>query len=115
MYYTPDTIPDEAADALRPAFDRSDVHMIEEWIQRCKNDKAQLWKMRSYWMITEVVQTKNGLALHMLASAGVYENDLIEEAENWAREIGCKSAYFTGRPGSIKRRPDYKIRTVTMQ
>jgi hypothetical protein len=81
---------------------------------RCKQDTAQLWRKNDYWIVSEVVNTKSGLGLHLAFSAGVYEPDLVTEIEDWARSIGCVKAFFTGRPGTQKRRPDYILKTVTM-
>ena len=64
MFYLPQEIPairHAAEDALRPAFDHSDVANVSEWVQRCIDDKAQLWRLRAYWVISEVQNTKNGL------------------------------------------------------
>ena len=113
MHYTPSTIPAEAADALRPAFDYSDDQHVEDWIALCKEDKAQLWRHNDYWLISQVVSTKHGLAIDLKFSAGVYEPALIDEANNWAKSIGCVRSYFSGRPGCARRRPDYRIRSVT--
>ena len=51
MFYRPSEISairKEAEDALRPAFDHSDVADVEPWIQRCIDDRAQLWRMNDY-------------------------------------------------------------------
>ena len=60
----------EAEDALRPAFDHSDVADVETWVQRCIDDQAQLWRMNAYWIISEVQDTKKGRAVHLAFSAG---------------------------------------------
>jgi hypothetical protein len=113
MHYTPTTIPDEALEALRPAFEYSDDQNVEDWIAMCKEDKAQLWRLNDYWMISVVVKTKYGLGIDLKFSAGVYEPDLIDEANAWAKSVGCVKSYFSGRPGCARRRPDYRIRCVT--
>lgn len=115
MHYTPSTIPVEAVDALRPAFDYCDDQYVEDWIAMCKEDKAQLWRKGDYWLISMVVQTKRGLAIDLKFSAGVYEPDLVDEANAWAKSIGCVRSYFSGRPGCARRRPDYRIRCVTAE
>ncbi|MGX5662239.1 hypothetical protein [Diaphorobacter nitroreducens] len=114
MHYLPNTIPDEAADALRPAFDHSDDQCVEDWIQRCKDDLAQLWRLRDYWIISELRQTRHGLAVHLTFSAGVYEPELVDEVNAWAKSLGCVRSYFSGRPGCARRRPDYRLRYITM-
>ena len=74
MFYRPNEIPrKEAEDALRPAFDHSDVAEVETWVQRCIDDQAQLWRLNDYWVISEVQDTKKGRAVHLAFSAGVYE------------------------------------------
>lgn len=114
MLYRPDQIPYEAAEALRPAFDRSDMAEVEDWMEFCRKDQAQLWRLNDYWVMTQVMDTKKGRAIHLAYSAGVYEPRLVDEIEKWARSVGCKSAYFSGRPGTQRRRPDYRLRYVTM-
>jgi hypothetical protein len=115
MHYTPSTIPEEAVDALRPAFDHCDDQYVEDWIAMCKEDKAQLWRKGDYWLLSMVVQTKRGLAIDLKFSAGVYEPELVDEANDWAKSIGCVRSYFSGRPGCARRRPDYRIRCVTAE
>lgn len=115
MHYTPQTIPDEAADALRPAFERSDVFAEQEWVDRCRNDVAQLWRDGDCWAITEVQATKKGLAANIVGLAGEYSDSLVEEIENWARSIGCGKIFYTGRQGWLRRKPDYKLRCVTAE
>ena len=114
MHYTPATIPDEARAALLPAFDYADDQDVDEWLQRCRRDHAQLWRHGDYWLISEVRQTKRGLAVHLVFSAGGYEPALVDEVNAWAKSIGCVRSYFSGRPGCARRRPDYRLRTVTM-
>jgi hypothetical protein len=113
MHYTPNTIPDEAEAALLPAFEYSDDQEVSDWIRMCREDKAQLWRKNDYWLISTVVKTKHGLAIDLRFSAGVYEPDLIDEANEWAKSIGCVRSYFSGRPGCARRRPDYRVRCVT--
>ena len=115
MHYTPSTIPDEAAAALAPAFAHSDVAHVEDWIERCKQDQAQLWRLHDYWLISEIQDTKNGLAVHLVYSAGVYEPALVDEVNDWAKSIGCVRSYFSGRPGCQRRRKDYRLRYITME
>ena len=115
MHYLPSTIPAEAAAALAPAFVHSDVANVEDWIERCKADLAQLWRHNDYWLISEVQQTKNGLAVHLAYSAGVYEPCLVDEVNEWAKSIGCVRSYFSGRPGCQRRRKDYRLRYITME
>ena len=82
MHYLPQEISairKAAEDALRPAFAHSDVANVSDWIQRCIDDQAQLWRLRGYWLISEVQDTKNGRAVHLVFSAGVYER-----AQWWA-------------------------------
>lgn len=113
MHYTPTTIPDEAVEAIRPAFEYSDDQTPEDWIQRCRDDLAQLWRMGDYWLISQVIKVKDGLAVDLKFSAGVYEPELVDEVNLWAKSLGCVRSYFSGRPGCAKRRPDYRVRSVT--
>ena len=115
MHYTPSTIPPEAAAAIAPAFAHSDVAHVDDWRARSKQDQAQLWRLNDYWLISEVQDTKNGLVVHLVYSAGVYEPDLVTEVEQWARSLGCVRSYFSGRPGCQRRRKDYRLRYITME
>jgi hypothetical protein len=118
MFYLPQEIPairHAAEDALRPAFDHSDVANVSEWVQRCIDDKAQLWRLRAYWVISEVQDTKNGLAVHLVFSAGGYEPELVDAINTWAKAKGCKKSFFSGRPGCQRKRPDYRLKYITME
>ena len=115
MHYTPTTIPDEAAAALAPAFDRSLSCTAEEWIERCRADLAQLWRLGSLWAVTEVRDTKAGRVLHGVALAGEFDHALIDEIEGWAATIGCTKSVITGRPGFAKTLHGYKQKTVTLE
>ena len=112
--FHPNQIPVEACEALRPAFDCSDMAEVEDWIELCKQDQAQIWRLNDYWVITQVMDTKKGRAVHLAYSAGVYEPELVDKIEQWAKSQGCKIAYFSGRPGTQRRRPDYRLRYITM-
>ena len=118
MFYRPSEISairKEAEDALRPAFDHSDVADVETWVQRCIDDQAQLWRLNAYWIISEVQDTKKGRAVHLAFSAGVYEPALVDEVNAWAKSIGCVRSFFSGRPGCQRKRPDYRLKYITME
>ena len=118
MFYLPQEIPairHAAEDALRPAFDHSDVANVCDWVQRCIDDKAQLWRMRAYWVISEVQDTKNGLAVHLVFSAGGYGPERVDAINNWAKAKGCNKSFFSGRPGCQRKRPDYRLKYITME
>lgn len=115
MHYLPSTIPDEAIEALRPAFDRSYVHQVDHWIERCKAGTAQLWRHGDYWAITEVLDGKDGRICHEFASAGVYADALIDEIEAWARSVGCKRVLCTVRPGLTRKRLGYRTKAITLE
>ena len=103
------------ADKVRSAFDRSSVHQAEAWITRCANDTAQLWHIEGFWGVTEVIQTKDGRALHIAAAAGRYTPALFEHMEAWGKSVGCTAVYFTGRRGWAKRMLGYKLTAITME
>lgn len=115
MHYLPNSIPTEALEALTPAFDRSYVHRADEWLQRCRDDLAQLWRHKGYWALSEVVETRAGRMLHLVASAGHYEPALVDEMEDWARMQGCRRILSTVRPGFARKRSDYRVKTVTLE
>ena len=104
MLYHPNDIPDEAVEALRPAYERSSklYGTPELWIQRCREGTAQLWRSEDgkYWAVTEVYEgTAYGKLLHGLASSGEFCEELVQEGEAWAKEQGCKAAMTGGRRG----------------
>ncbi len=105
----------EASNALRPAFDLSHDHDAHVWLDRCEKDLAQLWRHGELWAITEVRNGKDGRFLHILAMAGEYSRDLVNEMETWAKSIGCVKSVFTGRKGWMRRVPDYKLKAVTLE
>ena len=118
MHYLPHQIKDvalQAIEALGPAFERSLFQYAGEWLQRCEQDQAQLWRDGDLWAVTEVQELKTGRALHIVAMAGAYTPRLMEEMEAWGRHVGCRDAFFSGRRGWARRLPDYKIESVTMQ
>ncbi len=115
MHFTADSIPDEAVNALAPAFDRSYVHQSADWVARCAHGLAQLWRGDDYWVITEVIKGKDGLICHQVASAGVYNDALLDEIEGWAKSIGCSKTLATVRPGFSRRRPGYRTKTITQE
>lgn len=115
MHYTPKTIPDEALEALRPAFDRTLSLSAEDWVNRCRDDLAQLWFKDGLWAVTEIRDTKIGRVLHGIALAGVFNHDLIDEIEGWARDNGCCKSVITGRPGFCKTLRGYRPNTVTLE
>ncbi len=122
MFYLPQEIPairHAAEDALRPAFARSLVHSVGDWMQRCANDTAQLWRHGDLWAITEVQETHDGRALSVVAMAGDYSHELAVEIEAWARAHGCKRAFWTGRKGWARKMlahdKQFRVVTVTME
>lgn len=115
MHYLPHTVPDIAEIALSRAADMSDAADAHEWVRRCRKDTAQLWREGDFWIVTEIVTTRRGIALHFIAAAGDFKQSLVDEAEEWARRLGCRKAFFTGRKGWERKLPQYKVRTVTME
>lgn len=121
MLFHPSEIPDEAVEALRPAYEHSSklLGTPEQWIQRCKDDTAQLWRSENgkYWAVTEIFEESvYGKLFHAIASAGEFCPDLIKEGEAWAKEQGCKSAMTGGRRGweKIFTANGYKTISVTL-
>lgn len=108
-------IADAAVSGLSPAFDRSYVQTASDWLERCKQDLAQLWHDGDLWAVTEVQQGKDGRVLHIVAMAGDYSADMVTHIEQWGRAMGCVRVMFTGRVGWAKRRPDYKPKTITFE
>lgn len=115
MHYTPETIPPEVAAALAPAFDRFGLHDSQEWVDRCRADLAQLWRVGECWAITEAFTSRIGMVCHIVALAGQYTNEIVTEIEQWAASKGCKKVLFTGRKGWARRMPDYTQTSITME
>lgn len=115
MHYTPDNIPDNAVDSISPAFDRFGLHDAGEWVQRCRDDLAQLWKVGNCWAITEIFESKRGRVCHIVALAGDFTMDIMSEIESWAKDNGCVLVHFTGRKGWERRLPDYAQIATSME
>ncbi len=117
MHYTPTTIPDEAMEALRPAFDRSYTEYVETWIDRCRSGDAHLWRLNDYWAIARLITAhKNGERIyHQVASAGAFEPELVDEMKAWAKAHGCVKLVAEVRPGMVRRTSGYVIKSVTAE
>lgn len=117
MHYTPSTIPKDAMEALRPAFDRSYTEHVETWIDRCKSGEAHLWRHNGYWAIGRLITAlKNGERIyHQVASAGEFEPALVEEMKAWAKANGCVKLVAEVRPGMVRRTSGYVIKSVTAE
>lgn len=106
----------EAVEALQCAFDRSYVLDASEWLKRCADDLAQLWRNGTLWMITEVQSTKTGRAMNIVACAGDWDGgELLKDVEAFAKDVWCDYVFFTGRKGWAKRLDGYSVETVTMK
>ena len=103
----------EAHAALQPAADRTVVQEAADWLKWCANDFAQLWHREGAWAVTMVQESKAGRALCIVAWAGEDSDEMLAEIEDWARSVGCVRSYYTGRVGWSRRRPEYKVVTVT--
>lgn len=119
MIYQPEQIQHIASDAMAalvPAFDRSQVLDVGEWIERCADDLAQLWRNGDLWAISEVQNTHMGRVLHIVACAGVWDDGaLLEEIEDWGRSMECNQSYLTGRRGWARKLPGYSVATITLK
>lgn len=114
--FAPALIPDAAAVILAPAFKRGLGYSVTQWLQRCRDDLAQLWTGGGYWLISEVQDHAGGRVLHLVASAGTYNLALIREVEAWGRANGCTKVIFSGRPGWRKRAENdgFKLASIMM-
>ena len=115
MHFLPSTVPDEAAAALEPAFRRTHTDTAEMWLERCRSDLAQLWGHQGYWVISEVIDGKTCRVLHLVASAGAFNHELVDEVEAWGRSVGCKKVVAEVRRGMTRRRPGYRIKSVSVE
>lgn len=99
---------------IKLAIDQSEADTADQWLDKCKNDTAQLWTNGDLWAITEVIGTKTGRVLHIVCMAGKFDQLMINEIERWAKLMQCHKSYFSGRCGWVKRLPDYKLKSVTL-
>lgn len=106
---------DQARLALDLAAAVSLVETADGWLDACERGDAQLWHAPGLWAVTRVVAGKAGWVAQIVAMAGVYDGELVDQMEAWARSTGCTRIYFAGRPGWLKRRPDYRLRQVTLE
>ena len=104
----------QAEPVLDKAMERCANMTAAMWLDRCEQDMAQLWNDCGYWAITEVFETKGGRAIHCVAAAGDFEPSLVSEMEDWARRVGCRHAYFSGRKGWARKLPDYEVASITL-
>lgn len=105
----------KAGEVLASAFDLSYEHSVDQWLDRCEKDLAQLWTDGSYFILTEVSDSKAERIIKLVASAGSFSQRLHDEVEMWARAVGCKKCVFTGRRGWVRRFRDYKCKAVTLE
>lgn len=115
MHFTPSTVPQEAVAAIRPAFEKTESDDAEYWIKRCREDTAQLWANNGYWIISEVINGRSGRVLHLVASAGRFNQELIDEVEKWGVSVECKKVIATVRKGFLRRRAGYRITRVSVE
>jgi len=122
MLYHPNDIPDEAVEALRPAYEHSSKlsGSPEQWVQRCRDDTAQLWRSadEKYWAVSEIFEeSAYGKICHMIASSapdGGYDDTLREEVEQFAKSQGCQSVLTGGRRGWERRFSSKGYKTVSV-
>lgn len=124
MRFEPSEIPDEAVEALRPAFSKfgldGEAYTPEFWVQQCRDGHAQLWRSDDglYWGVTSMFDSAKGRVFHKVASAGVFNEQsrqLYEEGDTWARSQGCRLTRTEGRPGWAKLLSDWKVVAVTLE
>lgn len=115
MRCEPSSLPADALAAIKPAFDRYGMHDPWEWIQRCRDDLAQLWRVDDVWAVTEVFDCQAGRVCHIVAMAGDFTQEIMQRIEFWALEMGCRKMLFTGRRGWARRLPDYSQTAIVME
>jgi hypothetical protein len=124
MQYTPETVPDEAVEALRPAFEKfgleGEQYTPEFWIEQCRQGNAQLWRSDDglYWGVTTMFDSTKGRVFHKVASAGVFNDSaraLYAAGDEWAKARGCTLTRTEGRPGWAKLLSDWKVVAVTLE
>lgn len=115
MHFTPSSIPDEAEAAIAPAFDHYGFHDAAQWVQRCRDNMAQLWRDGECWAITEVFESKRGQVCHIVALAGTFVQSIMDEIEAWAKQVGCTLVHFTGRKGWERRLPGYETTAIVKE
>ena len=113
MRYESDSIPADALEAIRPAFEHSLTDEAEFWVARCRDGQAQYWRSEdgAYSAITEIRDMDKGRVFHMVASCGAFRLELLEAGEQWGRSMGCTKSVTEGRPGWGRVLPGYKTTT----
>lgn len=107
-------IPDDAEAKIAPAFEGHRCMTASEWVDLCRQDKAQFWDVDGFYVITQVRQHNNGLCLYVMAGAGKMNKEATKHLENWAISQGCTEIMITGRKGWARYLDDYKLQTVTL-
>jgi hypothetical protein len=75
--------------------------------EMCLERAAQLWLIQDFEqvvgaIVTEIVETTNGLTCNLITAAGSFRNDgdmCLDIIERWARAEGCVRLELTGRAG----------------
>lgn len=68
-------------------------------------------------MVTEIIRYPRKLVLSIVLVAGEMPPDWMDirtALENWAAENGCDMVRFKGRPGWVRKMPDYRPGLIDM-
>ena len=67
MRYEAENLPNDAVQAIRPAFEKSLADQSDFWVEQCRSGNAQYWRSDdgAYSAITEVRDTEKGRVFHL--------------------------------------------------
>ncbi len=67
--------------------------------------------------VTQLIETKNGLACHAVACGGSGDQwvEYLQEIENYAKAEGCSVMRIEGREGWRRVFKDYKLAWITLE
>lgn len=111
----------QARELLARSAEKSSESTIEE-IEEALQGHGILWvnvdQGVRYAAVGQLIKVPEGVQLYVWHGAGElhpYGMDTLLKAEEWARENGCASIEFNGRPGWQKVLPDWKVHSVTLR
>lgn len=113
MNYAPDEVPDEAVDALRPAFEHCLDLTSAQCVAAARAGRVRIWRKSFLWMVTAEHATRIGVVVQIIAAAGPWDGDLLDEIESYARNIGAKQLKYSGRRGWERKVPNFKVTSIT--
>lgn len=97
-------------------------YSIEDIYASLSKAKMQLWtsfegtQLKSI-CITQILIHPKHKSLEIILHAGdnKHGHQFLKPIEEWAKSQGCDKVFLKGRKGWIKRMPDYRLESVTLE